>query len=575
MDSSLIDQVRRASDIVEVIGDYLPLKHIGANHRGLCPFHRDSNPSLYVSQSKQIYKCFACGKAGNVFGFVQDYEKLSFIEAVKKLAARAGITIPEREHTKVVSTKREQLLSIYKSAGEFYQANLTQFGKSALAYLEARHISRETAQSLQLGYALNSEKGLLNHLLKEGYAVALLKESGLFGNYQGNLVDQFRERLIFPVHNSHGEIVAFSGRVLDENAPGGKYINSPGTELYTKGNELYGLFKTKYEISKAKSAIVCEGNIDFLRLYENGFLNSVASLGTAFTEEQLYQLMRYTKHINLLYDGDTPGIKAAVRAGLLCLSKGLEVSITALPHGQDPDTFILENGKDALTALLAKTFPLISYMAETRDLDIPVAERIEQLMDAVRAVKDAVARELLVKDVSEAFGVSESALNSKLRRAAPTQQKETSEEATPVKTPEYTEEKLLLSLALKDPEAYNLLASELDEDYFFSKLYRNVYRFVVKNVHAEDISEPSVILENIDNHEIKECLAELLFEDLQSMRFEDALKQVRIRKLQHQMDELDRMIAREPQSLELLKQKESLSQMYRTMTKRVVKRVRV
>jgi len=575
MDQSLIDQIRRANDIVEVIGDYLPLKHAGMNHRGLCPFHKDSNPSLNVSQSKQIFKCFACGKAGNVFGFVQEFEHLSFMEAVKKLAQRVGIAIPEYERTKTVSTKREQLLSAYKSAGEFYANNLFTHGKNVLDYLASRKLSTETAKNLQLGYALNSEKGLLNHLMKEGYGVAMLKESGLFGNYQGNLVDQFRERLMFPIHNSLGEIVAFSGRVMDANAPGGKYINSPGTELYTKGNELYGLFKTKYEIGKAKSAIVCEGNFDFLRLYESGFLNSVASLGTAFTEEQLYLLMRYTKHVNMLYDGDTAGIKAAVRSGLLCLSKGLEVTITALPKGQDPDTYILEEGTDALRELIDNSEPLISYLAGTKDLETPVAERIEQLMDSVRSVKDAVARELLVKDVSEAFGITEAALNSKLRQT--TGARPADNEAAPpsVKTQDYQEERSLLVLSLKDAESFNLLASEITEDYFLNRLYRAVYRYMLENIRVDDIDEPSMILDNIENIEIKECLAELLFEDLQSMSFKQALKQVRIRKIQHQMDELDRMIAKEPQNLELLKQKESLSQMYRSMTSRVVKRVRL
>ncbi|HRY84841.1 MAG TPA: DNA primase, partial [Candidatus Cloacimonadota bacterium] len=326
MENSLIDQIRNANNIVDVVGGYIPLKHVGTNYRGLCPFHKDSNPSLYVSEPKQIYKCFACGKAGNVFGFVQDFEHLSFMEAVKKLAARAGITVPERDQTRTVSTKREQLLTIYQSARAFYSENLFKFGKSVLGYLEDRNLKQDTARILELGYALNSEKGLLNHLLKEGYGVALLKDSGLFGNYSGNLQDLFRERLIFPIHNSQGEVVAFGGRVMDPKAPGGKYINSPGTELYTKGNELYGLFKTKYEISKAKSVLICEGYFDFLRLYESGFTNSVASLGTALTEEQIHLAARFTKNIYMLYDGDLSGIKAAVRGGLLCLSRGLEVN---------------------------------------------------------------------------------------------------------------------------------------------------------------------------------------------------------------------------------------------------------
>jgi len=197
VDNSLIDQIRAANDIVDVMQSYIPLKHVGTNWRGICPFHNDTRPSLYVSQPKQIYKCFACGKAGNVFGFVQDFEKITFIEAVKKLAGRAGIPIPEWERTTVVSTKRQQLLAVYKSAGLFFSESLFKHGEGVLDYLKARQISPETAKALELGYALPSEKALLNHLMKEGYGVSLLKESGLFGLYSGALTDLFRDRLMF------------------------------------------------------------------------------------------------------------------------------------------------------------------------------------------------------------------------------------------------------------------------------------------------------------------------------------------------------------------------------------------
>ena len=575
MDTSLIDQIRRSNDIVDVVGGYIPLKHVGTNYRGLCPFHKDSNPSLYVSQPKQIYKCFACGKAGNVFGFVQDFEHLSFMEAVKKLAARAGITVPERDQTRTVSTKREQLLSVYQSARGFYADNLFKFGKTVLGYLEERKLSQEVARNLELGYALNSEKGLLNHLMKEGYGVALLKDSGLFGNYQGNLQDLFRERLIFPIHNSQGEVVAFGGRVMDPKAPGGKYINSPGTELYTKGNELYGLFKTKYEISKAKSILICEGYFDFLRLYESGFTNSVASLGTALTEEQIHLAARFTKSIYMLYDGDSSGVKAAVRGGLLCLSRGLEVNIVCLPDGEDPDTFILKQGAGAMQDLIAEAPLLTEFMAKSKALESTVSERIEQLLDAIRLLKDPLARELMVRDVSEAFSISENALNSKLRRSSTPVYQENKETPAPVRLNEFLEERHVLVLGLKDGESYNLLASELSEAYFNNKLYKAIYQYLVSHAHAEDMDQPSTLLDNIENKDIKESLAELLFEDLQSMRFQDALAQVKIRKIQRELDDLDRMIKAEPQNMELLKQKERLSQMYRTMTRKVVNKVRL
>lgn len=572
MENSLIDQIRQANDIVEVIQSYLPLKHVGTNWRGICPFHNDTKPSLYVSQPKQIYKCFACGKAGNVITFVADYEKLSFIEAVKKLAQRMGIQIPEYERTKTVSTKREQLLTIYKSAGEFFASSLFQHGAQVLDYLAKRSFTPETAKELQLGYALNSEKALLNHLLKEGISVALLKESGLFGVYSGNLTDLFRDRLMFPIHNSFGEVIAFGGRLLQEKEGVGKYINSPGTELYTKGKELYGLFKTKYHISKAGSAIVCEGYFDFLRLYSAGFNNSVASLGTALTEDQINLIARFCNKVTMLYDGDSAGIKAAVRGGLLCLSRGMDVSVALLPEGDDPDSLILNKGKAAMQEILDKAPGFISYLATDKGPEQATAERIELILDALRNLKDQIKRELLLKDVSEAFGISISALTSKLRRSTPVYSPAAQVSKEPAPAENY-EERHLLVLALRDYESYKSLAHELDQSYFSNRLYREIYLFLTdKELKAEEY-EAAALLEHIDNKEIKESMAELLFEDLHEMRFEDCLFGLRVRKLQRDMEMLDRAIIKDPHNLELLKQKEKLARVFRSMTRKVVNRV--
>ena len=573
MEPSLIDQIRQANDIVDVVQSYLPLKHVGTNWRGICPFHNDTKPSLYVSQPKQIYKCFACGKAGNVFGFVGDYEKLSFIETVKKLAQRAGIAIPEHERTRTVSTKREQLLQVYKSAAEFFASNLFAHGEHVLEYLQKRSFSPDTAKELQLGYALNSEKALLNHLMKEGLGVSLLKESGLFGNYSGGLSDMFRDRLIFPIHNSFGEVIAFGGRLLEDKPGVGKYFNSPGTELYTKGKELYGLFKTKYNLSKAGNTLVCEGYFDFLRLYESGFNNAVASLGTALTEDQITLLARFSNQATMLYDGDAAGIKAAVRGGLLCLSRGMDIKIALLPKDEDPDSLILKQGKAAMQGLLDTAPSIINFMAQDKRLEQPVAERIEIILDALRNLKDQIKRELLVKDVSEAFGITENALNSKLHRSSAPAFVQTAPSQSATKDSESFEERHALILALKDYDSYKLLASELDASYFNNRLYLEIFSYLVSLSLSAGTWEPAALLDNIENKEIKEGLAELLFEDLQQMRFEDCLVGLRIRKIQRDLEEMDRAIIKDPNNLELLKQKETLNLAYRRMTRKVVNKV--
>jgi len=574
MEHSLIDQIRQANDIVDVIQSYLPLKHVGTNWRGICPFHNDTKPSLYVSQPKQIYKCFACGKAGNVFGFVSDYEKLSFVEAVKKLAQRAGIVIPEHERTRTVSTKREQLLLVYKSAAEFFASSLFAHGKHVLEYLASRSFTPETARELQLGYALNSEKALLNHLMKEGMGVALLKESGLFGNYSGSLSDMYRDRLMFPIHNSFGEVIAFGGRLLEEKPGVGKYINSPGTELYTKGKELYGLFKTKYNISKAGSALICEGYFDFLRLYESGFTNAVASLGTALTEDQINLIIRFSNKATMLYDGDEAGIKAAIRGSLLCLGRGMDVDVAIMPQGEDPDSLILKHGKDALQEILNSAPNFINFMATDARLKQPVAERIDLLLDALRSLKDQIKRELLVKDISEAFGITEAALNSKLHRSSAYVPVQNQSQPVKAASHESYEERHALILALKDYDSYKLLASEVDASYFNNRLYRELFSYLISNSPKLATWEPAALLDNIENKEIKESLAELLFEDLQHMRFEDCLSGLRIRKIQRDLDDMDRAIIKDPSNLELLKQKEKLTLAYRRMTPKVVNKFR-
>ncbi|MCK9310529.1 MAG: toprim domain-containing protein, partial [Candidatus Cloacimonetes bacterium] len=486
---------------------------------------------------------------------------------------RAGIAIPEHERTRTVSTKREQLLQVYKSAAEFFASNLFAHGEHVLEYLQKRSFSPDTAKELQLGYALNSEKALLNHLMKEGLGVSLLKESGLFGNYSGGLSDMFRDRLIFPIHNSFGEVIAFGGRLLEDKPGVGKYFNSPGTELYTKGKELYGLFKTKYNLSKAGNTLVCEGYFDFLRLYESGFNNAVASLGTALTEDQITLLARFSNQATMLYDGDAAGIKAAVRGGLLCLSRGMDIKIALLPKDEDPDSLILKQGKAAMQSLLDTAPSIINFMAQDKRLEQPVAERIEIILDALRNLKDQIKRELLVKDVSEAFGITENALNSKLHRSSAPAFVQTAPSQSATKDSESFEERHALILALKDYDSYKLLASELDASYFNNRLYLEIFSYLVSLSLSAGTWEPAALLDNIENKEIKEGLAELLFEDLQQMRFEDCLVGLRIRKIQRDLEEMDRAIIKDPNNLELLKQKETLNLAYRRMTRKVVNKV--
>lgn len=573
MDNSLIDQIRSANDIVDLVQSYIPLKHVGTNWRGICPFHNDTRPSFYVSQPKQIYKCFACGKAGNVFTFVQDYEKLSFIEAVKKLAQRVGIQVPERERASVASTKRQQLIQVYKSAAEFFSQMLFEHGENALEYLKKRSFDPQTAKDLSLGYALPSQKALLNHLMKEGYGVSLLKESGLFGEYSGALQDLYRDRLIFPIHNNTGDVIAFGGRIMEPRDNVGKYINSPGTELYTKGKELYGLYKTKYNISKMDYSLVCEGYFDFLRLYESGFSNAVASLGTALTEDQVYLLNRFSKNAVMLYDGDAAGIKAAIRGGLACISKGMQVKIAIFPPGEDPDSFILAKGKEATQALIDQASDIISFMAASEQIQSPVKERIEQILDALRLLQDPIQRELSVKEVSEAFGISQNALLSSLRRSTTSYAPKQAQEAVSLPETEIPDERYALILGLRDIESYKLLASELNADYFTSRLPKHIFNFLRDNLIEAGTIDAAALLDAAKNSDIRDGLAELLFEDSPLPDLSKLIRDLKLRKIQRDLEALDNAISADPENRDLLSRKSELLRVYRMMTKKVVNKV--
>lgn len=573
MDNNLIDQIRAANDIVDVVQSYIPLKHVGANWRGICPFHQDTRPSMYVSQPKQIFKCFACGKAGNVFTFVQDYEKLNFMEAVKKLAARVGIQVPDRDRTTVVSTKRQQLLQVYKSAAEFFSEMLFAHGEQALEYLQKRQFSPQTARELALGYALPSQKALLNHLMKEGYGVSLLKESGLFGLYSGAMQDLYRDRLIFPIHNNSGDVIAFGGRIMEAKENVGKYINSPGTELYTKGKELYGLFKTKYNISKQDLSLVCEGYFDFLRLYESGFDNAVASLGTALTEDQVYLLNRFSKNVCMLYDGDKSGIAAAIRGGLSCISKGMQVSIASFPDGHDPDSFILAEGKAAMQQVIHDAQDIISFMANSEKLELPIKERIDQVLDALRYLQDPILLELSIKSVSEAFGISQNALFSSLRRTTSAVSRAVENVPSAAPDSEIQEERLVLILGLRDMINYKLLATELSADYFNNRLYRRIFIFLQEKLMDKTDIDAAALLDASDKSDIKDSLAELLFEESELPELDKLMRDLKLRKTQRDLEALDQAINDDPENRELLTKKNELARVYRNMTKKVVNKV--
>lgn len=397
----VIDDVRTGNELVSVVEQYVRLdKRSGANYFGLCPFHQEDTPSFSVSPSKQIFYCFGCNKGGNVINFIMEIEKCSYPEAIKILAERAGVKIPEPDDD--AWQKRNERNKIIQSicldaARWFYQNLIDPRGQPAVEYLKKRGVSAGLARKFGLGYAPGEWDGLLRHLQEKKYDETLLVQSGLFKRGKsGSLYDVFRQRLIFPIFDAMGKVIAFGGRVLDDSLP--KYINSPETPLYTKGRHLYALNLAKQ--SKARHIIIVEGYMDVISLFQAGIDCVVASLGTALTENQARLLARYTESVVIGFDADKAGQSAALRSLDILQKNNLKISVLQVPDGKDPDDYIRKHGPERFSALVEKALPLMDFKllaikrkaSESGQLDLLAYQ--DAACDLLAGEENAILREL-------------------------------------------------------------------------------------------------------------------------------------------------------------------------------------
>src|SRR6266480_6334204 len=358
--SATLEQIRAASDIVEVIGSYLPLKRAGANFVTLCPFHKEKTASFNVHPHRQIFHCFGCHKGGDVFTFVQEYENVSFPEAVHRLAERARIPLEFANDPGAQKHRflKETLLQIHEQITHRWQTALAQeaAGQIARDYLKQRGVSDEAVKLFRLGYAPDAWDDTVNWAKNKGYELPVVEQAGLVLRKEGgdHYYDRFRGRLIFPIGDEQGRVIGFSGRILTGDEKTAKYVNSPETPIFTKGKVFYGLDKSKRAILDAGFAVICEGQLDLIACFMGGVQQVVAPQGTAFTAEHARILKRYVDEVVLCFDSDTAGQAAAVRVLDSLLASGLAVRVATLPAPHDPDSFIKESGEDAFRELLAK-----------------------------------------------------------------------------------------------------------------------------------------------------------------------------------------------------------------------------
>jgi DNA primase len=422
---TFIDDLKRQADIVRVVQDYVSLKKKGANWMACCPFHQEKTPSFSVNPSKDIFYCFGCQKGGSVFNFVMEIERVSFPEAIKIVAEKVNMPLPEMQEDKRYEARRkeaDEVVELNSWALEWWEGQLSEGGaeaKAARDYVEGRGITDETRRTFRLGYAPDSWDGLGAYLKRKGASAGQIERSGLVVKKDaGGFYDRFRGRVIFPVLDAQGRAVAFGGRVLGAGEP--KYRNSPETAAYTKGRHLYGLHQTRDEIRRKKFAILVEGYLDLIIPYQFGVRNAVASLGTALTPEQAKLLGRFARRVVVNYDGDRAGVAAAKRAIETLLAEDFDIKVLVLPEGTDPDEFIKASGVEAYNERRGAALPHIQFVLDQamrdRNLRRPAdkAEAVEEVLPFIRAVRNKIQKREYFDMTMDALRVEEPALRREL-----------------------------------------------------------------------------------------------------------------------------------------------------------------
>jgi len=417
-----IEEIESASDIVSTIGRYVSLKKAGKNFKGLCPFHKEKTPSFIVSPEKQIYHCFGCGKGGNVFNFIMSVENISYIEAIRRIASDLGIAIPDYRSTaeKVSASEYDILYKTNQIARDYFCSPMSPAAKK---YLENRNLKEETLKKYSVGYAPNKWEGLISYQPFKSVDIENYEQLGLIQKKENSnhYYDKFRNRIIFPFYNLSGHIVGFGGRRLNENDQP-KYLNSPESRIYKKGEILYGLYQAISAIRDKKAVLIVEGYFDLLRLVDSGIQNVIASSGTALTESQGRLIKRYTDTAIFVYDSDDAGIKAAIRNSQILETLDLRVSMVLLPKPHDPDTFLLEKGKEAFVELIKKRINALDYQLnllreKSKDLSLDETYKlVDDLLFDYRDIPNEVKIGLYLHKIADKFEIAESLLIDRFNR---------------------------------------------------------------------------------------------------------------------------------------------------------------
>lgn len=545
----VVQQIRERADIVEVVNDFVSLKKKGSNWMACCPFHHEKTPSFSVSPSRGIYKCFGCGRGGDAVSFVMEIDSVGYGEALRYLAKKYGIEIAlEEELTDEEREKQNEKDSIYIAmnyARDFFREQLweTDDGKAiGLSYFKERGFIEKTIQTFELGYSPSAWQAFTNQAESAGYGLNILSKAGLtIAKEDGKKFDRFRERVMFPIHNLSGRVVAFGARLLKKDPKQAKYLNSPETPVYTKSKIVYGIYQAKKSIREADECYLVEGYTDVISLHQAGIENVVASSGTSLTTDQIRLIKRFSDNITILYDGDNAGIKAAIRGVDLILEEGLNVQIVILPEGEDPDSYVKSVGESKFREFIQEhsqdfiRFKASFYQKEAENNPLKRAEAIRELVNSISKIPDAIKRAVFFQETAKLLDVDEQVLlveSNKITRQeiqkpklAPdstfhfeesvnvVEEKEKDTAISPILFQEKESIRLLLNYAHlpieNDQKLLEYFLSEIDDISFETPIYNQILELFKAELQKGNLVDAQFFL-HVENEEIKKAVIDLI-----------------------------------------------------------------
>lgn len=575
----LVEEVRMRSDIVDVISSYVKLQKRGGTYFGLCPFHNEKTPSFSVTPSKQMYYCFGCGAGGNVFTFLMEYENLTFPEAVRQLADRAGVELPQEEESEEArkrASRRARILEANKEAGRyFYYQMKGPGGKRAYEYLTGRGLTDETIRRFGLGYSNAYRDDLYQYLKHKGYDDELLKETGLVKIEERGCHDRFWNRVMFPIMDVNGKIIGFGGRVMGDGEP--KYLNSPETKVFDKSRNLYGL---NYARTWRKPyMLICEGYMDVIAMQQAGFTGAVASLGTAFTSGQASLLRRYTSQVILTYDSDGAGVRAALRAIPILKEAGLSAKVLDLKPYKDPDEFIKNMGAEAFEERIENAVNSFLFEIDVlyRQYDMKDPEQktafYNETARKLLQFPEKLERDNYTEAVARQYGIEYEALRSLVNRLGGRMgfEERKPEEPRPPREKKDKEdgirqsERLLLTWLVEESRAYPAVKGIIGPDDFTEPLYKRAASMVFEGLEAGSLSPADILNHFINDEEEYKEVARLFNTSLTELTKEErekAFSETAKRVKKHSLDVKSRNVTDISALQELIKEQASLSRLH-------------